>query len=139
MSIPPLLTQAVDQDYPRMSACRPRFAVCYIDKFNDPMQSQWTSSAISQLLKLQPQHRVQLSSGDPVVVKSSIPILQASQLKQRISKLGGCSWIQQLSQDGKLLDRRQSERRIGLERRALCRTSNLSDRRRRQDVRISGH
>lgn len=120
----------------RMNSQDPRYAVCYIDKFVDPVQSQWITSAISQWLGLHTQHRVKLSSGEPVLIQSSLPILEASRIKQAIRKLGGCSWIQMLDSKGCVPERRQSNRRSGSERRSLARLSNSSDRRSRSDARL---
>lgn len=120
----------------RMDLNEPRYAVCYIDKFIDPVQSQWVTSSMSQWLGLQTQHRLKLSSGEPVLIQSSLPILEASRIKQSIRKLGGSCWIQALDDKGCVPERRQSDRRTGGERRSLARLSNSSDRRSNSDARV---
>lgn len=120
----------------RMDAREARYAVCYIDKFVDPVQSQWLTSSMSQWLGLQTQHRLKLSSGKPVLIQSSLSILEASRIKQSIRKLGGSCWIQVLDEKGCVPERRQSDRRTGGERRALARLSSASDRRSNSDARL---
>ena len=44
--------------------------------------------------KLQSQHCLKLSSDQPMLIKGSLQIEQASQIKQFISNLGGSTWIQ---------------------------------------------
>lgn len=120
----------------RMGAKEARYAVCYIDKFVDPVQSQWLTSSMSQWLGLQTQHRLKLSSGKPVLIQSSLSILDASRIKQSIRKLGGSCWIQALDDKGCVPERRQNDRRTGGERRSLARLSISNDRRSSRDARL---
>lgn len=120
----------------RMNTKNPRYAVCYIDKFADPIQSQWITSSMSRWLGLQTKHRLKLSSGEPVLIQSSLSILEASRLKQAIRKLGGSCWIQMLDDKGCVPERRNNDRRSGGERRSLARLSNSKDRRSRSDARL---
>ena len=112
-----------------------RFAVFYIDKHADPVQSQWVTSAMAQQFKLRPQHRMKLSSGNPILIKGSLPIELASSVKQTINKLGGSAWIQLQNSNGVTHERRAGERRSGFDRRALGRTDTNTDRRCRADIR----
>lgn len=113
----------------RMSNDVARYAICYIDKFADPVQSQWVTSAMGRVFKLGPQHKLRLSCGEPVVVKSSVPLDKAQKIKHVISRLGGICWIQQLDENGRFVERRDKERRSGFDRRSLGRTNAVLDRR----------
>lgn len=114
-----------------------RFAVFYVDKHADPVQSQWITSAMSQCFKLQPQHRMKLSSGESIMIRSALSLEQANKMKQAIVQLGGCSWIQALDHNGLTRERRSTDRRTSFDRRALGRTDSSTDRRGRKDIRQS--
>ena len=112
-----------------------RFAVFYIDKYVNPLQSLQVTRAMAKHFKLQSQHCLQLSSGQPMLIKGSLQIEQASQIKQFISTLGGSTWIQLQSMNGVVRERRTEKRRSGFDRRALGRTDINTDRRKRDDIR----
>ncbi len=112
-----------------------RFAVFYIDKYVDPLQSLQVTSAMAKHFKLQSQHCLKLSSGQPMLIKGSLPIERASQIKQAIDNLGGSAWIQLQTVNGVVRERRTVKRRSGFDRRALGRTDINTDRRKRNDIR----
>ena len=111
------------------------FSVFYIDKYVDSVQSEWVTRAIAKRFKLQPQHSLKLSSGNPTLIRGSMAIEQASQIKQAITKLGGSAWIQLQNGDGAASERRSTDRRSSFDRRELRRTDYSSDRRSREDIR----
>lgn len=112
-----------------------RYAVCYIDKFTDPEKSLAATNAIGQQFKLSAKHRSVLSSGTPIIIKNSTSIDYASRLKETITTLGGCCWIQQLDSAGQFRERRQSSRRQTMDRRSVSRNNIEPDRRDPKDRR----
>lgn len=113
----------------RMQQDNNRYAVCYIDKFSDPEKSLTTTNGIATQFKLNSNHRSALRSGNPIIIKKSTPIDVATRLKNAISSLGGCCWIQQLDSAGEFRERRQSDRRQKIDRRSVSRNNIEPDRR----------
>lgn len=112
-----------------MNIDSPRYSVVYIDKFADPVQSQWVTSALAKQFKLSSQHRIKLSSGAPVVIKQATNKDIAERLKQLINQFGGQCWIQELNNDEQYSERRQGSRRQAEDRRSVSRTNIDPDRR----------
>ena len=127
------LKDTIDNNQEKQSSAR--FAVFYIDKYVDPLQSLQVTSAMAKHFKLRSQHCLKLSSGQPMLIKGSLPIEQASQIKQAIDNLGGSAWIQLQTINGVVRERRAEKRRSGFDRRALGRTDINIDRRKRDDIR----
>lgn len=112
-----------------------RYAVCYIDKFSNPEKSIETTNAIGLQFKLNSKYRLALSSGTPIILKNSTSIEYATRLKETISTLGGCCWIQQLDSAGQFRERRQGPRRQTIDRRSVSRNNIEPDRRDPKDRR----
>jgi len=113
----------------------PLYAVCYIDKFSDPLRSQSITDALGQKFKLNSKAMFRLASGQPTLVKRATPMKSANALKSLINKLGGCCWVQQLDSSGRFQERRQGSRRMVSDRRDTPRTNIEPDRRGRQNRR----
>jgi len=115
----------------------PLYAVCYIDKFSDPLKSQAITYALGQKFKLNSKATFRLASGQPVIVKRATPMKSAYALKSLIDKLGGCCWVQQLDASERFHERRQGSRRASADRRDIPRTNIEPDRRGRQNRRLA--
>ena len=105
------------------------YTVCYIDKYSTPERSQEITLAIGEKFGLSAKHLNKLSSGNPVVIKQSVPMTYAKRLKDAVNTLGGCCWIQMLDSAGQFRERRLSARRTEADRRGLPRTNIEPDRR----------
>ncbi len=118
-----------------MSSTNPLYAVCYIDKFADPIQSKNVTHSMVERFSLSPNQGLHLCSGKPLVVKQGVALDLAERLRRMITQLGGTCWIQNLPSDGNYRERRQLSRRVNRDRRSLPRTNIVPDRRDYRDRR----
>lgn len=109
---------------------RNRYDVFYIDKFHNRPNADELRERVGRRFKLSAKALGHLSSGEPTAVKKSVSLQEAKRYLSAFRSVGGISWIQPSSVDGRFHERRQLWRRSLFDRRAIYRASSIQPDRR---------
>lgn len=106
------------------------YAVIFIDKFEQGPVAKLMRDGLRKRFRLSQATLAHLCSGRPVVVKKGLRLDDARRYRAAIQSVGGVCWIQATDADGRLRERRRSERRQLPDRRDTYRGSSIQPDRR---------